>query len=66
MYGDALVQTNSLSEEDESGEEAVDQTPAPGVKVPAVVAATDPASIAKQNLLDRIRAARTGAGRAGK
>ena len=68
MYGEALVQTNSLSEEnDTTDEEVVDQTPVPGVKVPvSVPVATDPASIAKQNLLDRIRAARTSAGRSGK
>ena len=69
MYGDVLVQTNSLCEETDESDDVVTQTPAPGAGLAPAVAASapsDPASIAKQNLLDRIRAARTSAGRPGK
>jgi len=63
MYGEAL-QAGSLLDDD--GSEAAEpakptinlaETPKPA---PAAAAPQDPASIAKQNLLDRIRAARTG------
>lgn len=69
MYGETLVQSHSLSEESEGDEEgATPVLPVPGLAPAPLVAtqASDPASIAKQNLLDRIRTARTSAGRPAK
>ena len=66
MYGEALIQSNSLSEEADDAPAAVlAETPSPKATV-AAGEPSDPASIAKQNLLERIRAARTSAGKPGK
>ena len=60
MYGEPLVEEVNLTEE---GVVAGTTTPLPAAPVVTVkTAAIDPASIAKQNLLERIRAARTSAG----
>jgi hypothetical protein len=59
MYGEKVAVTVSKLDADTPIEEkAADDTPAP-------VAAMDPAAIAKQNLLARIRAAKTAAGAKG-
>ncbi len=63
MYGEATVASTSLA--DNESDDAETTTPSPtATPAPASVqsAAVDPAAIAKQNLLDRIRAARTSAG----
>ncbi len=65
MYGEALVASTSLADEGEDDGPAapVAATATAAAVTPAPAAPLDPAAIAKQNLLDRIRAARTGAGK---
>ena len=67
MYGEALVASNSLSDAEDDGPVAPAAAAATPVAAttPAPAAPLDPAAIAKQNLLDRIRAARTSAGKPG-
>jgi len=57
MYGEALSETDDITLETET------RTPSPsGVNTPTPQSPQDPASVARQNLLDRIRATRTSAG----
>ena len=67
MYGEATVASTSLADNEADDTAAGTTTPSPAATpAPAGAsvqsAAVDPAAIAKQNLLDRIRAARTSAG----
>lgn len=64
MYGEALVASTSLADEGEDDGPVTAVVPVTAVTTtPAPSAPLDPAAIAKQNLLDRIRAARTSAGK---
>ncbi len=72
MYGEAKVNTGTLSEAHDDAEDAANlataaaeapKPAAPTVVVPVQSAPLDPAAIAKANLLERIRSARTNAGK---
>jgi hypothetical protein len=59
MYGEALIKGTSLDEQAEDAATEANQTPSPAKLTPA--AAMGPNDVAKNNLLERIRAARTSA-----
>lgn len=67
LYGEAHADAEDRLAPDETDARGGVETPAPvgpDVTPPPAAAPSDPASIAKQNLLDRIRAARANAGSA--